>query len=80
MTTWAIAKEPVDPITPAREIDLAQVELGKQLYFDPRLSKSGFISCNSSHNLSMGVVEPYVTNNPAKGRIAVTGKDEDRFR
>ena len=30
------------------------VELGKQLYFDPRLSKSGFISCNSCHNLSMG--------------------------
>jgi len=27
------------------------VELGKKLYFDPRLSKSGFISC---HNLSMG--------------------------
>jgi cytochrome c peroxidase len=30
------------------------VELGKKLYFDPRLSKSGFISCNSCHNLSMG--------------------------
>ena len=30
------------------------VELGKKLWFDPRLSKSGFISCNSCHNLSMG--------------------------
>jgi cytochrome c peroxidase len=30
------------------------MELGKKLYFDPRLSKSGFISCNSCHNLSMG--------------------------
>jgi cytochrome c peroxidase len=30
------------------------VELGKMLFFDPRLSKSGFISCNSCHNLSMG--------------------------
>jgi cytochrome c peroxidase len=30
------------------------VELGKKLYFEPRLSKSGFISCNSCHNLSMG--------------------------
>ncbi|MEW7979904.1 MAG: cytochrome-c peroxidase [Candidatus Sedimenticola endophacoides] len=37
-----------------KEINLAQVELGKKLYFDPRLSKSGFISCNSCHNLSMG--------------------------
>jgi cytochrome c peroxidase len=30
------------------------IELGKKLFFDPRLSKSGFISCNSCHNLSMG--------------------------
>jgi cytochrome c peroxidase len=30
------------------------VELGNKLFFDPRLSKSGFISCNSCHNLSMG--------------------------
>jgi cytochrome c peroxidase len=32
----------------------AKIELGKKLFFDPRLSKSGFISCNSCHNLSMG--------------------------
>ena len=30
----------------------AKVELGKMLYFDPRLSQSGFISCNSCHNLA----------------------------
>jgi cytochrome c peroxidase len=48
------AKEPIEPIAPAKEVNLAQVELGKKLYFDPRLSKSGFISCNSCHNLSMG--------------------------
>jgi cytochrome c peroxidase len=36
------------------DINAAQAELGKKLYFDPRLSKSGFISCNSCHNLSMG--------------------------
>lgn len=46
--------EPVKPISPVKEINLAQVELGKKLFFDPRLSKSGFISCNSCHNLSMG--------------------------
>lgn len=50
----ATAKEPVSPIRPVQNINLAQVELGKKLYFDPRLSKSGFISCNSCHNLSMG--------------------------
>jgi cytochrome c peroxidase len=50
----AWASEPITPIRPAQEINLAQAELGKKLYFDPRLSKSGFISCNSCHNLSMG--------------------------
>src|SRR5690606_12793992 len=46
--------EPVQPIAPASITDPAKVELGKQLFFDPRLSRSGFISCNSCHNLSMG--------------------------
>jgi cytochrome c peroxidase len=53
-TAVASAAEPVQPIRPAQDLNLAQVELGKKLYFDPRLSKSGFISCNSCHNLSMG--------------------------
>ncbi|MES9941597.1 MAG: cytochrome-c peroxidase [Candidatus Thiodiazotropha sp. 6PLUC2] len=48
------AEEPIKPIKPVQNINLGQVELGKKLYFDPRLSKSGFISCNSCHNLSMG--------------------------
>lgn len=42
------------PIAPPKSVDLGKVELGKKLYFDPRLSKSGFISCNSCHNLHMG--------------------------
>ena len=48
------AEEPIQPIKPVQNINLGKVELGKKLYFDPRLSKSGFISCNSCHNLSMG--------------------------
>ena len=48
------ASEPIQPVKPARNIDLGLSELGKKLYFDPRLSRSGFISCNSCHNLSMG--------------------------
>lgn len=31
-----------------------RVELGKKLYFDPRISKSGIISCNTCHNLGLG--------------------------
>lgn len=50
----AQAAEPIQPIPPVKTINLAKVELGKKLYFDPRLSKSGYISCNSCHNLSMG--------------------------
>lgn len=35
-----------NPITPEK------VELGKQLYFDSRLSKDGTVSCNSCHDLA----------------------------
>jgi len=50
----AAMNEPITPIAPAKVSKPALVELGKKLYFDPRLSKSGFISCNSCHNLSLG--------------------------
>jgi len=46
--------EPITPILSPKQIDIGMAELGKKLFFDPRLSKSGFISCNSCHNLSMG--------------------------
>lgn len=66
------ADEPIQPIEPVKTINLAQVELGKKLYFDPRLSKSGFISCNSCHNLSMGGTDNLKTSvghNWAQGPI-----------
>ncbi len=50
----AASGEPIQPISSARVTNLKLVELGKKLYFDPRLSKSGAISCNTCHNLSMG--------------------------
>lgn len=50
----ASANEPIQPIKAAKVTNADLVELGKMLFFDPRLSKSGFISCNSCHNLSMG--------------------------
>jgi cytochrome c peroxidase len=58
----SFADEPIKPIIPVKEINLAQAELGKKLYFDPRLSKSGFISCNSCHNLSMGGTDNLTTS------------------
>lgn len=37
-----------NPITPAK------VDLGRMLFFDPRLSSSWLISCNTCHNLGLG--------------------------
>ncbi|MDD2838626.1 MAG: cytochrome-c peroxidase [Sulfuricurvum sp.] len=42
---------------PANPTTAAKVELGKMLYFEPRLSKSGLISCNTCHNLATGGVD-----------------------
>lgn len=42
---------PGNPATPAK------VTLGKMLYFDPRLSESHSISCNSCHMIGMGGVD-----------------------
>jgi len=39
---------------PKNPITAAKVTLGKRLFFEPRLSKSGLISCNTCHNLGMG--------------------------
>ncbi|AAC06485.1 cytochrome-c peroxidase [Aquifex aeolicus] len=41
-----VAENPQNPVTPEK------VKLGKMLYYDPRLSKSGLISCNTCHNLA----------------------------
>lgn len=46
--------EPIQPLAAAAVKNPPLVELGKKLFFDPRLSRSGAISCNFCHNLSMG--------------------------
>ena len=45
---YKLIDNPKNPITEEK------VALGKKLFFDPRLSKSGLISCNFCHNLSEG--------------------------
>jgi cytochrome c peroxidase len=47
---------PGNPATPPK------VELGKMLYFDPRLSASHAISCNSCHNVGMAGVDSEETS------------------
>ena len=54
------AKEHFSPLpvsTPALKgntITRAKIQLGKMLFFDPRISASQLISCNTCHNLGMG--------------------------
>lgn len=43
---WTVQAPADNPVTPAK------AELGKQLYFDARLSRDGSVSCNSCHNLA----------------------------
>lgn len=72
LAAHALGAEPIQPIRPAKVKDAGLVELGKKLYFDTRLSKSGFISCNSCHNLSMGGTDNLKTSighNWAQGPI-----------
>lgn len=42
------------PALPDNAATPAKVELGKMLYFDPRLSASHAISCNSCHDIGLG--------------------------
>lgn len=49
-----IRSEPIQPLAVPAKVESKKVDLGKKLFFDPRLSKSGFISCNSCHNLATG--------------------------
>jgi len=45
------------PALPGNPASPARVELGKMLFFDPRLSASHTISCNSCHNVGLAGVD-----------------------
>ncbi|RUM41959.1 MAG: cytochrome-c peroxidase [Desulfurobacterium sp.] len=42
------------PVPADNSLTPEKVKLGKMLYYDPRLSRSKLISCNTCHNLSIG--------------------------
>jgi len=50
-------KELLKIIDPNGVLTTKRIELGKMLYFEPRLSKSSLISCNWCHNLALGGVD-----------------------
>jgi cytochrome c peroxidase len=54
------AFKPIPSVVPAikgNAVTHEKVELGKLLFFDPRLSASEIISCNTCHNLATGGVD-----------------------
>jgi cytochrome c peroxidase len=59
---------PAEAPNPANPITAAKVELGRQLYFDARLSKSQQISCNSCHRLDQYGVDHEPTSPGHKGQ------------
>lgn len=52
--------KPIPSVVPAvkdNPVTHEKIELGKMLFFDPRISASGIISCNTCHNLGTGGVD-----------------------
>lgn len=52
--------KPIPSVVPAvndNPVTHQKIELGKMLFFDPRISASGIISCNTCHNLGTGGVD-----------------------
>jgi cytochrome c peroxidase len=52
--SWQQALPETPPIPADNPQSAAKIELGKKLYFDPRLSSNGTVSCNSCHNVMAG--------------------------
>jgi cytochrome c peroxidase len=55
---------PTDLFSPGENVSKAMIDLGRTLYFDPRLSKNRDLSCNSCHQLHR-----YGVDNHALSRI-----------
>jgi len=55
------------PALPGNPASAEKVTLGKALYFDPRLSASQTISCNSCHGVGMGGVDMVETSTGHRG-------------
>jgi len=45
---------PIKPVPEKIEVDPAKAALGKKLFFDPRLSQDGTVSCATCHDLNNG--------------------------
>lgn len=60
---------PTEFLNPDNELTDAKINLGRQLYYDPRLSMGGDISCNSCHLLDEFGVDGHRTSPGHMGQI-----------
>ncbi|MDD9907511.1 MAG: cytochrome-c peroxidase [Rhodospirillaceae bacterium] len=49
-----LESEPIQPLPQKIDLDPEKVALGRDLFFDPRLSKDSSLSCGSCHDLELG--------------------------
>ena len=61
---------PPVPVPDDNPMTAAKVELGKLLYFDPRLSKSGTITCATCHDPKMAWAEHLPTSKGHEGGLS----------
>lgn len=54
VSTYLHAAEAITPLPLNPEYDISKAALGKELFFDPLLSKDGTVSCASCHDLQNG--------------------------
>ncbi len=69
---FASSWQPLPDKAPAPEDNpttAEKVELGKMLYFDPRFSSTGTISCNSCHNVMAGGDDQRPTSMGVHGKV-----------
>ena len=70
VTVHDIGPLPTAIPTPATNLNYAKkIELGKQLYFDGRLSKNGQVACAFCHNPFAGFADPRQTSIGVDGKI-----------
>lgn len=68
----AFSAEPLPkqvPVPANNAMSQAKINLGRQLFFDPRLSKDGTVSCNSCHNVMLGGEDGRAGSVGIKGQV-----------
>src|SRR5688572_12162164 len=70
--TPAELDEPIRPLPLEVDLDKRKVELGRELFFDPRLSKDNTIACASCHDFSRGGADPRPRSVGIRGQLGGT--------